>query len=162
MQSPVGRATKTLLLLASAAPDLQPLFAVQRRGREGMRAAAGYAGADIAASVALPQAAGVAPTEERYVWLLGDTLLGRRRDCEHGEGQRHVRGFVHNAIAVTSLSATSTDSNATVADRVKDVCWVWGQGDSDGQALSAFHVWGGHRTSSQDEQGWPMANPWLW
>jgi hypothetical protein len=95
-------------ITARAAEDLQPLFDVRREG---------WLGADVATSFRLPpRDEGEGGDGGRYLWLFGDTLVGRSTPDKRRRGAY----FIHNSVAV--LPAFDASGPHPAPD---DVAFAW-------------------------------------
>jgi len=83
---------------ASQATDLQPLFNARRKG---------WIGGDVATSFLFPPSPYEVNSTNEYMWLFGDTLIGR---TVRGETRAPGAYFIHNSIAFVPEAQKDIDT----------------------------------------------------
>lgn len=138
---------RDVTITASAAEDLQPLFDVRREG---------WLGADVATSFRLPpRPRADAPEAEaeaagRYLWLFGDTLVGRASPTKRRRGAY----FIHNSVAVLPAH---TNGNASLPPSPGDVAFAWNvsEGGCPASVFVRKHL--DDECAHQEEYLWPIS-----
>ena len=132
-------------ITASAAEDLQPLFDVRREG---------WLGADVATSFRLPPRQEGEPREDgRYLWLFGDTLVGRASDTKRRRGAY----FIHNSVAVLPEHGGGNASSGGAPPSPDDVAFAWNvsQGGCPASVFVRKHL--DDECAHEEEYLWPIS-----